>query len=61
VITISSFFEETHLTAGHHVCLLFTQYAPYQLAGGRAWDEQTKEDYANVVFDSIEKYAPGFK
>jgi hypothetical protein len=43
------------------VCLLFTQYAPYQLAGGRAWDEQTKEDYANVVFDSIEKYAPGFK
>jgi phytoene dehydrogenase-like protein len=44
------------------VCLLFTQYAPYKLAGGsRQWDDAAKEEYANVVFDSIEKYAPGFK
>jgi phytoene dehydrogenase-like protein len=43
------------------VCLLFTQYAPYNLAGGQTWDEATKEDYANIVFDCIEKYAPGFK
>ena len=46
--------------SGHHVCLLFTQYAPYNLKDG-VWDDQAKEDYANIVFDSIEQYAPGFK
>ena len=54
--------SENWYAVGHHVCLLFTQYAPYKLAGGaRSWDDAAKEEYANVVFDSIEKYAPGFK
>ena len=53
-----SIYLSLHL--GHHVCLMFTQYAPYTLKNG-TWDEQTREDYANVVFDAVEKYAPGFK
>jgi len=59
-MTLPSSLDKTIAPPGHHVCLLFTQYAPYHLKDG-TWDEQTKEDYANVVFDSIEKYAPGFK
>ncbi|KAM6391254.1 pyridine nucleotide-disulfide oxidoreductase domain-containing protein 2 isoform 2-T2 [Pluvialis apricaria] len=46
---------------GCHVVSLFTQYTPYMLAGGRPWDEQAKNAYADTVFDCIEAYAPGFK
>ena len=53
-MTLPSALDPTIAPAGHHVCLLFTQYAPYTLANGQ-WDEQTKEEYANVVFDSIER------
>jgi len=59
-MTIPSSLDPTLAPPGHHVCLLFTQYAPYHLENGK-WDQQTKESYANVVFDSIERYAPGFK
>ena len=44
---------------GHHVCLFFTQYTPYTLSNGRTWDEKTKEDYAKLIFDTVEAYAPG--
>jgi len=59
-MTLPSSLDRTLAPPGHHVCLLFTQYAPYSLNQG-SWDEDTKETYANIVFDAIEKYAPGFK
>jgi len=59
-MTLPSSLDNTLAPSGHHVCLMFTQYAPYTLKNG-TWDEQTREDYANVVFDAVEKYAPGFK
>ncbi|XP_023322264.1 pyridine nucleotide-disulfide oxidoreductase domain-containing protein 2 [Eurytemora carolleeae] len=59
-MTLPSSLDKTISPPGSHVCLLFTQYAPYQLKD-RVWDEETKEEYANIVFDSIEQYAPGFK
>ena len=46
--------DPTLAPPGHHVCLLFTQFAPYQLREG-TWDEETKEKYAQLVFDSIER------
>uniref|UniRef100_A0A8C5NHZ2 Pyridine nucleotide-disulfide oxidoreductase domain-containing protein 2 n=1 Tax=Junco hyemalis TaxID=40217 RepID=A0A8C5NHZ2_JUNHY len=46
---------------GCHVVSLFTQYTPSVLAGGRCWDEQARNAYADTVFDCIEDYAPGFK
>uniref|UniRef100_A0A8C3PT95 Pyridine nucleotide-disulfide oxidoreductase domain-containing protein 2 n=1 Tax=Calidris pygmaea TaxID=425635 RepID=A0A8C3PT95_9CHAR len=46
---------------GCHVVSLFTQYTPSVLAGGRPWDEQARNAYADRVFDCIEAYAPGFK
>ena len=45
----------------HHVVQLFTQYAPYELKEGAVWDDKLKREYANKVYDKIEKYAPGFK
>ncbi|NWU60598.1 PYRD2 protein, partial [Pterocles burchelli] len=46
---------------GCHVVSLFTQYTPAVLADGQPWDEQARNAYADIVFDCIEAYAPGFK
>ena len=53
-MVIPSSMDTTLAPPGHHVCLLFTQYAPYKLATGE-WDDNTKEEYANVIFNSIER------
>ena len=53
-MVIPSSMDKTLAPPGHHVCLLFTQYAPYNLATGE-WDDNTKEEYANVIFNSIER------
>ncbi|XP_049646367.1 pyridine nucleotide-disulfide oxidoreductase domain-containing protein 2 [Suncus etruscus] len=60
-LCIPSSLDPTLAPPGCHVVSLFTQYTPYTLAGGKAWDEQEKKAYADKVFDCIEAYAPGFK
>ncbi|XP_072177377.1 pyridine nucleotide-disulfide oxidoreductase domain-containing protein 2-like [Diadema setosum] len=58
---IPSSLDPTLAPPGCHVISLFTQYTPYELSGGRQWDDATKDTYCDRVFDSIEAYAPGFK
>ncbi|KAM9702608.1 pyridine nucleotide-disulfide oxidoreductase domain-containing protein 2 isoform 3-T3 [Dama dama] len=60
-LCIPSSLDPTLAPPGCHVISLFTQYTPYTLAGGKAWDEQQRNAYADRVFDCIEAYAPGFK
>ncbi|XP_012623502.1 pyridine nucleotide-disulfide oxidoreductase domain-containing protein 2 [Microcebus murinus] len=60
-LCIPSALDPTLAPAGCHVISLFTQYTPYTLAGGKVWDEQDRNAYADKVFDWIEAYAPGFK
>ncbi|XP_074195347.1 pyridine nucleotide-disulfide oxidoreductase domain-containing protein 2 isoform X1 [Rhinolophus sinicus] len=60
-LCIPSSLDPTLAPAGCHVISLFTQYTPYTLAGGKVWDEQARNTYADKVFDCIEGYAPGFK
>ncbi|KAK7479361.1 hypothetical protein BaRGS_00029439, partial [Batillaria attramentaria] len=60
-MVIPSSLDPTVAPPGKHVVLLFTQYTPYTLAGGRTWDDATRNEYADSVFDTIERYAPGFK
>ncbi|XP_052219667.1 pyridine nucleotide-disulfide oxidoreductase domain-containing protein 2-like isoform X2 [Dreissena polymorpha] len=60
-LTIPSSLDPTLAPPGHHVVLLFTQYTPYTLADGRTWSEEERNTYADIVFDCIEDYAPGFK
>jgi len=59
-MTIPSSLDATLAPAGHHVCLVFTQYAPYTLEG-REWDEEARREYGDIVVDTIEQYAPGFR
>ncbi|XP_006210602.1 pyridine nucleotide-disulfide oxidoreductase domain-containing protein 2 [Vicugna pacos] len=60
-LCIPSSLDPTLAPPGCHVISLFTQYTPYTLAGGKAWDELERNAYADRVFDCIEAYAPGFK
>ncbi|KAL8609410.1 Pyridine nucleotide-disulfide oxidoreductase domain-containing protein 2 [Nucella lapillus] len=60
-MVIPSSLDPTVAPPGKHVVLLFTQYTPYTLADGRTWDEETRNQYADTVFNTIEQYAPGFK
>ncbi|XP_067393116.1 pyridine nucleotide-disulfide oxidoreductase domain-containing protein 2 [Emydura macquarii macquarii] len=60
-LCIPSALDPSLAPPGCHVVSLFTQYTPYALAGGRPWDEQARNAYADRVFDWVEAYAPGFK
>lgn len=60
-MVIPSSLDKTIAPSGSHVVLLFTQFTPYKLAGGAEWDDQNRNRYADIVFDVIERYAPGFK
>ena len=59
-MTLPSSRDPTLAPPGHHVALLFTQYTPYSPRSG-PWDEGAKDSYANKIFDTIERYCPGFK
>lgn len=59
-MVIPSSLDPTLAPPGHHVCLLFTQYTPYDLAGG-GWTKEATQEYTDIVFDTVEQYAPGFK
>lgn len=60
-MTIPSSIDPTVAPPGAHVVQLFTQYTPYTLADGQVWDDENRNKYADLVFDYIEDYAPGFK
>lgn len=51
-MVIPSSVDPTVAPPGHHVCLLLTQYTPYQLSNGATWDDGTKEQYAKQVCES---------
>lgn len=48
-MTIPSSLDKTIAPPGCHVCLIFSQYTPYHLRGGKTWDQTTKQAYAKQV------------
>lgn len=46
-LCIPSSLDPTLAPPGSHVISLFTQYTPYTLAGGKVWDEQERNAYAD--------------
>jgi phytoene dehydrogenase-like protein len=45
---------------GRHVASLFVQYAAPRLPGARSWDD-AREEFADLVIDTVTAYAPNFK
>eukprot|EP00118_Oscarella_pearsei_P007514 m.37221 g.37221 ORF g.37221 m.37221 type:complete len:123 (+) comp32345_c0_seq2:1297-1665(+) len=58
-MTIPSALDPSLAPQGKHVASLFVQYTPYQ-PKEFAWSPETKDAFADKVFNLIDDYAPGF-
>jgi phytoene dehydrogenase-like protein len=59
---IPSTLDSTLAPKGQHVASLFVQHVAPHLPDGRSWEnEQEKEAFADLVIDTVTRYAPNFK
>ena len=59
-MVIPSTLDDSLAPAGAHVASLFCQHVAPQFADGSSW-EQHRETVADLMIDTVEAYAPGFK
>jgi phytoene dehydrogenase-like protein len=59
-LVIPSTLDDSLAPAGTHVATLFCQHVRPQFADGSTWD-QHREAVADLMIDTVEAYAPGFK
>ena len=52
--------DDTLAPPGGEVLWLWAQYFPYELSGGRSWDD-IGDEVADSILDTFEAYAPGTK
>ena len=57
---IPSTVDDTLAPPGRHVASLFCQHFSYDLPDGKSWDD-CKEQAADLVIDTVTRYAPNFK
>ena len=57
---IPSTLDDSLAPSGRHVASLFCQHVAPKLPEGRSWDE-ARETVADLMIDTVESYAPGFK
>ena len=57
---IPSTLDDTLAPPGRHVASLFCQHVQPTLSDGRSWDD-CRDEVANVMIDTVEAQAPGFK
>jgi phytoene dehydrogenase-like protein len=57
---IPSTLDDSLAPPGRHVASLFCQHVAPELPDGRSWDE-ARETVADLMVDTVETYAPGFK
>jgi phytoene dehydrogenase-like protein len=57
---IPSTLDDSLAPPGRHVASLFCQHVAPKLPDGRSWDE-ARETVADLMIDTVEFYAPGFK
>jgi phytoene dehydrogenase-like protein len=57
---IPSTLDDTLAPPGAHVASLFCQHVAPQLPDGRSWNDR-REEVADLMIDTVERYAPGFK
>ena len=56
-ITLPTSLDKTIAPEGKHLMNIFVQFAPYQLADGKHWDD-IKEDFADRCIQVLSRYAP---
>ncbi len=59
---IPSTLDDSLAPPGAHVASLFCQHFAYDLPDGRSWqDDAEREAAADLVIDTVERHAPGFR
>lgn len=56
-ITVPTSLDSTIAPPGKHLMSMFVQYAPYQLADGKTWDEE-REAFGDRCVQLLGRYAP---
>jgi phytoene dehydrogenase-like protein len=59
-MVIPSTLDDSLAPPDRHVASLFCQHVAPKLSGGRSWDE-ARETVADLVIDTVDSYAPGFR
>jgi phytoene dehydrogenase-like protein len=59
-LVIPSTLDDTLAPNGAHVATLFCQHVAPELPDGSTWDAH-KDTVADLMIDSVDRYAPGFK
>jgi phytoene dehydrogenase-like protein len=57
---IPSTLDDSLAPTGAHVASLFCQHAAPKLPDGASWDDK-REQVADLIIDTVEKFAPGFR
>ena len=57
-IVIPSAVDTGMAPPGHHVMSCFVQYAPYELGGGRSWDDE-RDRFGDAVVSLLDEFLPG--
>ncbi|MGQ0531062.1 MAG: phytoene desaturase family protein [Caulobacteraceae bacterium] len=57
---IPSTLDDSLAPPGKQVASLFCQHVQPELSGGRSWDDH-REEVADLMIATVDKYAPGFK
>ncbi len=57
---IPSTLDDSLAPAGRHVASLFCQHVAPVLPNGASWDDH-REEVADLMIDTVDRYAPGFK
>jgi phytoene dehydrogenase-like protein len=58
--TIPTVYDDSIAPEGRHIMCIFAQYAPYHLRDG-AWDEETKNRFADRCIELLAEYAPNIR
>jgi len=59
-IQIASALDDSLAPPGRHVMALLCKYYPYQLSGGRNWDE-IKDEVADRILNAVERHIPNLR
>ena len=59
-VTIPTLHDASLAPAGAHVMSVYMQFAPYSLAGGRAWADAADE-LGRIVLRTLARHAPGIE
>jgi phytoene dehydrogenase-like protein len=59
-LLIPSTLDDSLAPKGAHVASLFCQHVAPELPDGRSWNDH-REEVADLMIDTVERYAPGFK